>query len=698
MQRQGRPATHKSLRLDIQGLRALAVTLVVAFHLFPAALPGGYIGVDLFFVISGFLITGHLLREVETTGRIRVTEFWARRIRRLLPVSLLVLVVTLILTATLMPANTRTQNYGDIGFAAGYVLNWRLASNSIDYLNAAAPPSLVQHYWSLSIEEQFYIVWPVLILLVLGIAALLKRPSRRFILGALAFVFVASLAFSIIETARSQPSAYFLTTTRAWEFALGGLIAMVPAARHSARTRGLVSIIAVASIVACAFVFGPATPFPGSIALIPVGATAILIWCGDAHPLGWKYEPQRLTHNRGVQFVGDASYSIYLWHWPLILVFAALMPATPEWQRAILVVPATAALAWLSLRFVENPVRRSPGLLEQRGLTFVLSGAIIAAIIAVSTTQVAAIHTEVEKRQSEIESPLSDAGATESQGTQIPNLQLCIGAYSILNGCDNPHAYDPSVIDPTFAQEDKPWRWINQRVAEGTCTQKTVGTLPERACAFPGKGKQVLLIGDSHADQFAAPLSQVAKDNGWGFRLESRSACAVFVAPAEGQNEDVARCATWGKELIDSIVADPTVDVVLLSVRIEDGSPAVDAVPGFSRLLDAGKQVIVIRDTPEVRVFDTDGTRLTGPECLSSQGIVDDACSWAEPSEPNWLTSAADSLNLDVLDTHEILCPDGTCHLITGGLVTYTDDNHLTNLFALSMSGWFARELEPLVG
>ncbi|QIM15856.1 acyltransferase [Leucobacter insecticola] len=399
-------------RLDIQGLRALAVTLVVVFHLFPNRLPGGYIGVDIFFAISGFLITAHLLREVETTGRIHITEFWAKRVRRLLPASLLVLLVTAILTMTVMPGNTRTQNYGDIGYAAGYILNWRLAANSVDYLNADAAPSMVQHYWSLSIEEQFYLVWPVLIALTILIAALAKRPPRRFILTALIIVLAASLAFSIFETARSQPSAYFITTTRAWEFAFGGLVAMLPAARFSAALRGIFSYMSLAAIAATAFLFNASTAFPGALAVIPIAATAILLWCGDtSRPQPWKFAPQRLTHNRVVQFLGDTSYSVYLWHWPLIIAVTATLPQL-NWgiRRALVVVPTTIVLAWITLKLVEDPIRRAPGPLKRQSVTFGLMGFAVAGIIALVSINTISIQQDVEQRQTELDALLNGNG------------------------------------------------------------------------------------------------------------------------------------------------------------------------------------------------------------------------------------------------------------------------------------------------
>lgn len=688
---------HAGKRLDIQGLRALAVALVVAFHLFPAHLPGGYIGVDIFFVISGFLITGHLLREVEIRGHVRVTEFWARRVRRLLPASLLVLLVTLVLTMTVMPANTRIQNYGDIGYAAGYILNWRLAADSVDYLNAAFSPSLVQHYWSLSIEEQFYFVWPILLAVAVGVAALVKKPSRRFVLAALALVFVLSFAFSIFETARSQPSAYFLTTTRAWEFAAGALIAVVPAASLRARNRGIVSMIALVTIGASAFLFGQASPFPGAIALIPVAATAILIWNGDAHALGWKYEPQRLARNRTIQFLGDTSYAIYLWHWPMILAAAALVPAWQDWQRAVLVIPITVVLAWLTLRFIENPVRQWRGVLARRGVTFALTGALISAILCVTTMQTVAIEQKLAQRQADLESPLVSSERATPEVPALTKFQGCLGAYAILNSCEDPHAYDAALIDATLAQEDKPWRWIHERINDEECTQVTVGSRPERACDFPGSGKQVLLIGDSHADQLLRPLQSVAEEAGWGLRLASRSACALFTLPSAGQDENTARCAQWGEAQLSSMVADPDLDVVMISVRVSGSEQLIDARPGLKRLRDAGKQVIVIRDVPAVGVRGLDGERLTGPECLISQGAVDDACSWPAEEGADWISEAATELGISVIDTHQLLCPENICHTIIGGVVVYTDDNHLTGVFALSMEGWLAKELEPLI-
>ncbi|MGB4136050.1 MAG: acyltransferase, partial [Microbacterium sp.] len=307
--------TVSAMRADIQGLRALAVTMVVVFHLYPRVLSGGYVGVDVFFVISGYLITGHLLREVQETGSVRVGRFWARRARRLLPAAFTVLAVSVLAVWIVLPITALHQNFTEIGFAAGYVLNWRLAAMSVDYLGADDQPSIVQHFWSLSVEEQFYLVWPVLILLVLWGARWMLRdrsPWRKPALaGALALVFAVSLTYSAVATEASPPEAYFATTTRAWEFAAGGLLCFLPALRVPEAVRAVLGWLAVAAIVLVAATYSGRTAFPGVAALLPVLATALLIHLGGAG-VGARWSPQRFADVRPVRFLGDVSYAVYL--------------------------------------------------------------------------------------------------------------------------------------------------------------------------------------------------------------------------------------------------------------------------------------------------------------------------------------------------------------------------------------------------
>ena len=679
------------------------MTLVVVFHLLPALLPGGYIGVDVFFVISGFLITAHLVREFEATGRVRVTEFWARRVRRLLPASLLVLVVCAVMTFTLMPGITRVQNFTEIAFASGYALNWNLAASAVDYLNATNPESLVQHYWSLSVEEQFYLVWPLLLTAAVFVSLRVGRrtatpatpastagsaATRRGILFALLFVFVASLAFSIFETARSQPSAYFITTTRAWEFALGGLVALVPTIRVTDAVRAVLSWAALAAILGSALLFGAGTAFPGWIALIPVGATALLIFLGDSD--SWL-TPQRLSHLRPVQTVGDLSYSIYLWHWPLIVVVAANVGDWPSWVRIPLILAVTFVLALLTERFVERPFRRPRGLFKRRSVTFAAMAASIALIVGIVVPAAHGIEAAVDQRQDDLQAQL-DGG---SQGAAA-----CLGAQAVYNGCDDPFAYT-DLIDPTFAQGDGPWAWFDAEPAAAACSSETVGSWVERSCGFAADdpdAANVLLIGDSHADHIAAPLQRVAERSGWNLRIETRQACNPFRMPADSDDENAARCATWGAETIRAAIADPDVDAVVISTRGDSGEWPENAAAAFRDLEAAGKSVVVVTDTPNVAGRDVrQGDLITGPACVLAAGPVDDACSWPDERTDTWVEDTAAAAGIPLLDLRSVVCPDGTCHAIVGDLIAFSDENHLSGSYALSLTAWFERELAPQV-
>lgn len=691
-----RRRTENAKRLDIQGLRALAVCLVVVFHLVPSKLPGGYIGVDVFFVISGFLITGHIVKELERTGRLNVPEFWARRVRRLLPASLLVLAACLLLTLAVMPGITQVQNLQEIAFASVYILNWNLASGAVDYLNATNPTSLVQHYWSLSVEEQFYFFWPLLLAAATFIALRLRSmrsnsvpgpravplSARRAVFIVLAIVFLGSLLFSITETARSQPSAYFITTTRAWEFALGGLVAMLPLRQISDRWHMVISWMALASIVVCAFAFGPATSFPGAIALIPVASTAVLLWLGDSR--SWL-APQIISHSRVVQLVGDLSYSIYLWHWPLVIVAFTIFPEAPLWLQAAGVIVSTAVLAALTERWVERPFRRPRGLLQRKGPTFTAMLVGIGLILAAALPTSLSMQQGVTQQQSELQELIRG----EADG--------CVGAQAVYNSCPDPYAYTDSV-DPVFAQGDGPWAWFDTEPAASACDSVTVGSWVERSCDFAGPEERVLLVGDSHADHLVSPLQAVSAANGWNLRVETRQACNPFRQDADPSDENAVRCVEWGHEVLARAAADADLDTLIISSRADSGDWSDRAAQVFSSMRDAGISVIVVNDIPNVdgRTVASGGL-ITGPACVLAAGEVYDACSWQDSLTDQWMIESADQAELHVVDLRSVLCPEGVCHAVVGGLIAYADENHLSGSYALSLTAWLSRELSPLV-
>jgi peptidoglycan/LPS O-acetylase OafA/YrhL len=304
------PPEHRMsrFRVDVQGLRAVAVMLVLLYHAGVPWAPGGYIGVDVFFVISGFLITGLIVREVNSTGRMRLARFYARRARRLLPATALVLVFVALMTIVVLPATRWQSIAGDLAAASLYVVNWTMAARSVDYLQQGAAASPVQHFWSLAVEEQFYVVWPVLIVILL---VMLRRFGRKVraagLLSGILLITVPSFVWSVLMTASDPARAYFVTTTRLWELGIGAVIAVGAAAlvRIPDRVRAVIGWAGLAVIVYAAGWFTDATPFPGWAALAPtLGSAAILVaGLGKSNglaPLRWPI----------MQDIGALSYSL----------------------------------------------------------------------------------------------------------------------------------------------------------------------------------------------------------------------------------------------------------------------------------------------------------------------------------------------------------------------------------------------------
>ncbi len=305
-------------RPDIEGLRAVSVLLVLVYHAGVARVKGGFVGVDVFFVISGFLITGLLVRELESTGRISLLGFYARRAKRLLPATALVLVATAAATWAFLPLTDRATFATDIFSAAFYVVNWRLADRSVDYLAEDVGPSPVQHFWSLAVEEQFYIVWPLLLALAAWIFGRRGGVGRTRLAFALAFVAVPSFVWSLRLTSRDSATAFFVTTTRLWELAVGAAVA-IGERRWSALSRPVAVGLGWAGLVAIAcsaFLFREGARWPGFGALLPtLGAAAVIV----AGHVPTTAGAARFLSLSPMVWIGGLSYSLYLWHWPLLV-------------------------------------------------------------------------------------------------------------------------------------------------------------------------------------------------------------------------------------------------------------------------------------------------------------------------------------------------------------------------------------------
>src|SRR5271168_4832733 len=317
---QGRAEVSDRFRPDIEGMRAVAVGLVVLYHGFHAPFTGGFVGVDVFFVVSGFLITGLLLHEKARTERISISRFYARRVRRILPAATLVVLATVFATYYWLGFIAGNQIAGDAKWTAVFAANIHFGLLGTDYLGSQLPPSPLQHMWSLGVEEQFYLLWPGIFL---GLVLLVRgRRHRTALAVALVGLIVVSLAWSVIQTSSNATWAYFSPLTRAWELALGALIAVVgPAAVSRVPTWvcQVAALLGLAGIVVSALTLTSSMPYPGWAVAIPVVSSALLIWAGCGNP---QTVIGRALSVRPMQWFGARSYSLYLWHWPILMIAA----------------------------------------------------------------------------------------------------------------------------------------------------------------------------------------------------------------------------------------------------------------------------------------------------------------------------------------------------------------------------------------
>ncbi|MEW1918605.1 acyltransferase family protein [Pseudarthrobacter oxydans] len=370
-------AVPRTFRPDIEGLRAIAVLLVVLNHAGVPGLHGGYVGVDVFFVVSGFLITGLLLKEAEGSRRISLMGFYARRARRILPAATLVLVATVVASFALIGGTTAARTAEDGQWAALFASNFRSIEQGTDYWAGDLPPSPLQHYWSLAIEEQFYLFWPASIIAVAAIGRRFPLRTRLAIL--LAVTIAASLAWSVYATTENASAAYFSPLTRIWELAAGAILAVLTPAimrlpAFLAAVTGMAGLIAIA---AAAVTLDEYTRFPGSAALLPVGGTVLVIIGGT---ITANRGAELLLRWRPLQWVGKLSYSLYLWHWPVLILAAAALGTELGMATKLAFAAVALALSILTYKYVESPARNSSWLKARRPSVSVAFGVALVAL------------------------------------------------------------------------------------------------------------------------------------------------------------------------------------------------------------------------------------------------------------------------------------------------------------------------------
>lgn len=600
---------------QIQGLRALAAILVTLFH--AKWVSGGFIGVDIFYVISGFLITGLLLREIDRSGTINFKEFYSRRFKRLLPTSFFVLAITAVVSWMLIPATMRTSLGRDVIAASLYVSNYLFAWWQADYQNLDATPSPVIHYWSLAVEEQFYLVWPLLILLFFTLAKYLK--NRMVLTYLVATITLASFIFSIYQTENSPIWAFYSLPTRAWELGLGALLVLVP----PFKTRKFIGLIGFVLLIISAFLFNESTPFPGLNAALPVIGTVLLI----ATINSWPPFLNDVANSRISQWLGEISYPLYLWHWPLLVLPSTYFARPLEVYERLLAIAATILLADLTHRFIEEPYRNKK-------------------ILPILVYKKAAYVTGISVFMGAV------IMFTNSDKIDISGIK---GAVSLAQIKARPQIYDDG-CHANYAQ-----------TKSGKCEYGKLDS-----------DKTMVLYGDSHAAQWFPALIEIANRSGYKLISLTKSACpSVETVRRDQGGFKMSRCVQWRENTIERIQGIKPDVLIMSSFQYFALPPQFNDRTqwwneGQRKLLNQVKNssphLIYITDTPHP-------TRDI-PACLSNYSISE--CNTSERS--NNLSIPG----FKVIDPNPWLCSN-VCPAVKDGVVAYRDASHISVDISLAL-------------
>ena len=679
-------ATERRFRGDIQGLRGIAVSLVLLFH---AAIPGfrgGFVGVDIFFVLSGYLITGNLLREVKANGRINFKEFYARRIRRLLPASFLVLLATLIAAMIWFPPLLMPGLAVDLSSAGLYGSNIDFAIRATDYFAASVIPSPVLHFWSLGVEEQFYLFWPLLITL----ATLRKKnPALKIFLLSLA-VFASSLTFANWLLARNQPWAFFSFPTRAWELILGALLASASqgVAKLPKEFAGAASASGLFLVLYSGFTQSDPLKFPGNAALAPTIGAFLIILAGSSQTLTL---PSRVIAAKPLQQLGKISYSLYLWHWPVLVIPQVIAGNHLHIIERIALALLSILLAALTEKFVERPFRKG-FVISLKPLRNIALAGVIASLLAVL-----AFGADYEST-SDLRGKSSTSSAADAR-----NLidSLTIKQTPLNTAPVRPATVDfpvPANLEPSLlnALKDRPITYADHCHTQMNLKAST------KPCIYGDttSSTTVVLFGDSHALAWFPAFNQVAKEMHWKLLSLTMSACTPADIPAynPGTASLMANCPIWRTATIERIIAAHPYFILVAGtsgfataingVELKGAQRTAVYTAGMNRtiakLQSSGAQVLLMSDTPALAQDPL--------VCLSAHPKSTLACATpaATAISSDWIaveSQIAKRNGVPLIEPQLWVCPTDPCPVVIGNLLTYFDTGHMTATFSQALAG-----------
>ncbi|HEY8382968.1 MAG TPA: acyltransferase family protein [Microvirga sp.] len=665
------PAGSAPLRPEIQGLRAVGALLVAVFHIWMGGVSGG---VDVFFVLSGFLMTGSLYREQLRNGFIDAVGFWGRIARRIAPVAYVILLFTGVAALLWLPATRWAAFVDELLFSALHLENVRLIASAVDYLAREEAPSPVQQFWALSVQVQFYAVWPF-VLMAAGLAARQTRQPWTVHVLALLAIAAASLTYSIVRTASDPAAAYFDPFARVWEFALGGLAALVAPHIHPPRSLRLVmGWVGLAAVVTCGFVLPTSAAFPGYVALWPTGGALLILLAGTTDS---RFGAHRILSWRPLVAFGGISFTFYLWHWPVLVFLLILRGKTQAGFLDGLAVLALALVgAVLTSRLVERPMLAS-ALLNGRWRPHGAGLAFAAPVVAFAA--IGLVRLDHGKAPS-----LQWRPSAEHPGGALPvsvETALTPGV--------------PLLLPPLQAKGDLP------RSYHDACNQTQ--TKPEViTCTYgvkTGAAHVIALVGGSHSAHWLPPLEVLAEEYDWQIVNVIKSACVLDTSA-----ERRPSCVEWNRDVL-GVIQTINPDVVFTTstrYRYTDPNPPQgirrrEIVPDgyleqWARLDAMNISVIAVRDNPQLKA--------PAPECLEAN--LPDFMKCARPRrerideiDPTTLLQPRPR-NVAFIDLTDRFCDREYCLPVAGNIIVYRDSNHITASYARTLAPALAERMRQV--
>ena len=679
--------------------------LVALDHAAVGPFHGGFIGVDVFFVISGYLITSLLLREADLTGHISLSSFYARRARRILPAALLVTLATILLSVLYLDG-ARALSVGEQAiWVTFFAANIKFAAEETDYFAEGAPASPLQHYWSLAVEEQYYLFWPLILIGALALLAGWLKGPRRAAIAVLLVIIAASFAWSVHLTAQDPTAAYFSTPARAYELAIGALAAAVTPYLsrwwrvYTPFVLALASWVGVGMVGYSALAYTPQTPFPGSAAAVPVVGTALLLLGGREGVAAWG--PQRALSVLPMRMVGDWSYSFYLWHWPVIIVARYQFGGISGW-RGLAVLGIALALSAATYYWVETPFRTRKFWSKRRARALLLYPATVAIVLP---SVAVADHV--------VRSGSNDGGAAitvTNYGQDDPDEPrrfsddpyVALVQASVLaaeNEMEMPGGLRPSPLD------------LNDSVASvDDCPYFDIKTKDLELCprGDTDGDKQLVLIGDSHARQWIPALEQIAEEHGYVAYFLVREGCpaadVVAWKKTGGGSVGCTEFQDWAVEMVQDLEPELTVlatDANERGFADAEGNQVGDDA-GIEAMLESGLVDTIEQVSPSsgktVVIGDPPIHTVSPVECITKDDPTLLGC-LAPPEERSIrmmraTERAAKTAGADFIYTADWFCARDLCPTVIGQLITHRDEEHIT----VDYAEYLAPELARLMG